>query len=266
MQNIKKIRSGVIDSHCHLDFKALTDDLPGVLRRAKSEGVLKMLTICTNFKKPDRAISLSERFEEIFFAAGVHPNQPTEDLKFKSEDLLSICGHRKMIGVGETGLDFHYSQDSKRDQIKSLIQHIEVAKEANLPVIIHARNADKEIAKILSEQYAKSAFNCVMHCFSSSSYLAREALDLGFFLSMSGIITFKNSQNLRDIFSKVPIEKVLVETDSPYLAPTPHRGRSNEPALVSYIAKTGAEIFNLDEDSFRAQTTKNLFSLFKKAS
>ena len=140
-----------------------------------------------------------------------------------------------------------------------------MAKDANLPVIIHARNADKEIAKILSEQYVKSAFNCVMHCFSSSSYLAREAIDLGFYLSMSGIITFKNSQNLRDIFSKIPIEKVLVETDSPYLAPTPHRGRSNEPALVSYVAKTGAEIFGVDEDFFRVQTTKNFFSLFKKA-
>ena len=266
MQDIKKKRPGVIDSHSHSDVKALTDDLPGVLRRAKSEGILKMLTICTNFKKPDQTISLSERFEEIFFAAGVHPNQPTEDLKFKSEDLLSICGHKKMIGVGETGLDFHYSQDSKKDQIKSLIKHIEVAKEANLPVIIHARNADKEIAKILSEQYVVSPFNCVMHCFSSSSYLAREAIDLGFYLSMSGIITFKNSQNLKDIFSKIPIERVLVETDSPYLAPTPHRGRSNEPALVSYIAKTGAEIFNVDEDFFRAQTTKNFLSLFKKAS
>ena len=145
-----------------MDFKALMSDLPGVLSRAKSEGVLKMLTICTNFKKPNQTISLSERFEEIFFAAGVHPNQPTEDLKFKSEDLLSICEHKKMIAIGETGLDFHYSQDSKRDQIKSLIQHIEVAKEANLPVIIHARNADKEIAKILSEQYVKSCFKCVM--------------------------------------------------------------------------------------------------------
>jgi len=265
LQNIKKNKSSLIDSHCHLDFEALTDDLVGVLRRAKSEGVSRMLTICTNFKNPDQTISLSEKFEEIFFAAGVHPNQPTKDLKFKSEDLLSICEHKKMIGVGETGLDFHYSQDSKRDQIKSLIQHIEVAKEANLPVIIHARNADKEIAKILSEEYVKNSFKCVMHCFSSSSYLARVALDLGFYLSMSGIITFKNSQNLRDIFSKVPIEKVLVETDSPYLAPTPHRGRSNEPALVSLVAKKGAEILNVEEDFFRVQTTKNFFSLFKKA-
>ena len=265
MQNLKKNKSVLIDSHCHLDFDVLTDDLSGVLSRAKSEGVLKMLTICTNFKKSNQTISLSEKFEEIFFAAGVHPNQPTEELKFKSEDLLSICDHKKMIAVGETGLDFHYSQDSKRDQIKSLIQHIEVAKEANLPVIIHARNADKEIAKILSEQYVKGSFKCVMHCFSSSSYLAREAIDLGFYLSMSGIITFKNSQNLRDIFSKVPLDRVLVETDSPYLAPVPHRGKFNEPALVSFVAKKGAEILNMDEDSFRAQTTKNFFSLFKKA-
>ena len=265
MQNIKKNKSVVIDSHCHLDFKTLTDDLSGVMSRAKSEGVHKMLTIGTNYRKISETISLSERFEEIFFAAGVHPNQPSEELKFKSEDLLSICKHKKMIGVGETGLDFHYSQDSKSDQIKSLIQHIEVAKEADLPVIIHARNADKEIGKILSEQYLKSSFKCVMHCFSSSSNLAEEVIDLGFYLSMSGIITFKNSQNLRDIFARVPIEKVLVETDSPYLAPVPHRGISNEPAFVSLIAKKGAEILNVDEEFFRTQTTRNFFTLFKKA-
>ncbi len=225
-----------------------------------------MLTIGTNYREISETISLSERFEEIFFAAGVHPNQPSEELKFKSEDLLSICGHKKMIGVGETGLDFHYSQGSKRDQIKSLIQHIEVAREADLPVIIHARKADKEIGKILYKQYLKSSFKCVMHCFSSGSYLAEQVIDLGFYLSMSGIITFKNSQNLRDIFAKVPIEKVLVETDSPYLAPVPHRGKSNEPAFVSIIAKKGAEILNVDEAFFRTQTTKNFFTLFKKAS
>ena len=199
MQNTKKNKSGVIDSHCHLDFEAFTGNLSGVLSRAKSEGVLKMLTIGTNFREISQTISLSERFEEIFFATGVHPNQPSEDLKFESEDLLSLCEHKKMIGVGETGLDFHYSKGSKKDQIKSLIQHIEVAKEANLPVIIHARTADKEIGKILSEQYHKSSFKCVMHCFSSSSYLAEAAIDLGFYLSMSGIITFKNSQSLRNI-------------------------------------------------------------------
>ena len=265
MQNIINSKSVVVDSHCHLDFKTLTDDLYGVLSRARSGGVHKMLTIGTNYRELNDTIYLSERYEEIFFAAGVHPNQPSEKLKFKSEDLLKICNHEKMIGVGETGLDFHYSEGSKRDQIKALIQHIEVAKEANLPVIIHARNADKEIGKILSEQYNKSPFECVMHCFSSSSYLAEEAIDLGFYLSMSGIITFKNSQNLRDIFAKVPIEKVLVETDSPYLAPVPHRGKPNEPAFVSLVAKMGAEILNVDENFFRTQTTKNFFTLFKKA-
>ncbi len=265
MQNTTNNKSVVVDSHCHLDFKTLTDDLSGVLSRARSGGVHKMLTIGTNYREVNDTIYLSERYEEIFFATGVHPNQPSEKLKFKSKDLLSICRHNKMIGVGETGLDFHYSKGTKRDQVKSLIQHIEVAKEADLPVIIHARNADKEIGKILSEQYKKSPFNCVMHCFSSTSYLAEEAIDLGFYLSMSGIITFKNSQNLRDIFSKVPIEKVLVETDSPYLAPVPHRGKPNEPSFVSFVAKMGAEILNVDEDFFRTQTTKNFFTLFKKA-
>ena len=265
MKNINRDKSALIDSHCHLDFKILNDDLWGVLSRAKSEGVTKMLTIGTNFKEISQTISISERFEEIYFATGVHPNQPSENLTFKSEDLLKICKHPKMIGVGETGLDFHYSLHSKKEQINSLIQHIEIAREANLPVIIHARNADKEIGKILYEQYRKSSFSCVMHCFSSSAYLAEKSLELGFFLSMSGIITFKNSQGLRDIFSKVPLDRILVETDSPYLAPVPHRGKSNEPAFVSYIAQKGAEILNVDEGVFRSQTTKNFFSLFKKA-
>ncbi len=264
MQNTIRNKSVVIDSHCHLDFEVLTKDLCGVLDRAKSVGVEKILTIGTNFREISEIISISERHEEIFFAAGVHPNQPSKSLKFKNEDLLSVCRHKKMIGVGETGLDFYYSPDSKRDQIKSLIKHIEVAKEANLPVIIHARNADEEIGEILSEQYHKSSFKCVMHCFSSGSYLAEKAIDLGFYLSMSGIITFKNAQVLRDIFSKVPIEKVLVETDSPYLAPVPHRGKSNEPAFVSIVAKKGAEIFNVDEDFFRTQTTRNFYTLFEK--
>ena len=193
LQNTKNNKSVVIDSHCHLDFNTLTGDLSGVLSRAKSEGVSKMLTIGTNFREITQTISLSESFEEIFFATGIHPNQPSENLKFKNEDLLEICKHQKMIGIGETGLDFHYSLHSKKAQIYSLIQHIEVAREANLPVIIHARNADKEIGKILYEQYLRSSFSCVMHCFSSSSYLAEEAIELGFYLSMSGIITFKNS-------------------------------------------------------------------------
>ncbi len=265
MKNINRDKSALIDSHCHLDFKILNDDLWGVLSRAKSEGVTKMLTIGTNFKEISQTISISERFEEIYFAAGVHPNQPSENLTFKREDLLKICKHPKMIGIGETGLDFHYSLHSKKEQINSLIQHIEIAREANLPVIIHARNADKEIGKILYEQYRKSSFSCVMHCFSSSAYLAEKSLELGFFLSMSGIITFKNSQGLRDIFTKVPLDRILVETDSPYLAPVPHRGKSNEPAFVSFIAQKGAEILNVDEDVFRNQTTKNFFSLFKKA-
>lgn len=265
MTNTKTNKSAVIDSHCHLDFKALSNDLKGVLSRAKSEGVSKILTIGTNFRLIDEIISLSEKFEEIFFATGVHPNQPIENLNFKSDDLINICAHEKMIGVGETGLDFYYSIHSKKEQTASLIQHIDIARETNLPVIIHSRNADQEINRILRDQYRKSPFKCVMHCFSASSFLADSMIELGFYLSMSGIITFKNAEELRRIFSRVPIEKVLVETDSPYLAPTPYRGKPNEPAFVSLIAKKGSEIFNVDEDFFRTQTTKNFHSLFTKA-
>ena len=252
----------LVDSHCHLDFRTLYNDLSGVLRRAKSEGVDKMLTIGTNYREISETISLSERFEEIFFATGVHPNQPSDDLKFNSDDLLSICGHKKMIGVGETGLDFHYSQDSKKDQIKSLIQHIEVAKEADLPVIIHARNADKEIGKILSEQYHKSSFQCVMHCFSSGSYLAEEVIDLGFYLSMSGIITFKNSVDLQNTFKFLPLNRILIETDSPYLAPVPNRGKKNEPSFIDFTAAKLAEIKGIGKSELIKITTNNFNNLF----
>ena len=256
----------IADIACNFTSDRFDNDLDEVIDRAIANHITKFGLICSRLRDIDKLLEIYNRYSKnMFFTIGVHPHHANEINEEYLEKLKEAINVNNPHAIGETGLDFHYSQDSKKDQIKSLIQHIEVAKEADLPVIIHARNADKEIGKILSEQYHKSSFKCVMHCFSSGSYLAEEVLDLGFYLSMSGIITFKNSQSLREIFAKVPIDKILVETDSPYLAPVPHRGKSNEPAFVSFIAKKGAEVLNVDEDFFRTQTTKNFFTLFKKA-
>ena len=256
----------LIDSHCHLDFDVLYNDLLGVLKRAEAEGVTRMLTIGTNFKHISKIVSMCETHHQLFFATGIHPNQPVEDFFFDNKDLMQICSHKKMIGVGETGLDLFYSKSTEKEQTKSLIKHIEVAKEVNLPVIIHTRNADHQIKQILHEQFKKGPFRCLMHCFSSSLYLAESLMELDFYFSMSGIITFKSADSVRQTFSAIPIDRVLVETDSPYLSPAPHRGKSNEPAFVSFVAKKGAELFGVENKFFRHQTTKNFFSLFSKAS
>ena len=243
----------IIDSHCHLDFDSLFFDLDNILKEAKKSGVKKMLTICTNFNKLERVEKICAENDELVYAAGIHPNEPEELLNFDQKKLSDICKNKNLVGVGETGLDFHYSESTQKQQIFSLIKHIEVAKEHNLPVIIHARNADAKIEEILTNEYKKGAFNCVMHCFSSSSYLADAMINLGFYLSMSGIITFKKSSDLREIFSRVPLNKILIETDSPYLAPVPHRGERNEPSYVSYIARKGAEILKAAKSLFKKE-------------
>ena len=255
----------IIDSHCHLDFDSLFFDLENILKEAKKSGVKKMLTICTNFNKLKRVEKICKDNEELVYAAGIHPNEPEEALDFDQNKFSDICKNKNLVGVGETGLDFHYSEKTRKQQIFSLIKHIEVAKEHNLPVIIHARDSDAKIEEILTNEYKKGAFNCVMHCFSASAYLAEAMIELGFYLSMSGIITFKKSTDLREIFSRVPLNKILIETDSPYLAPVPHRGKRNEPSYVSYIAKQGAEILKVEEDVFRKETTRNFYTLFPKA-
>ena len=240
----------IVDSHCHLDFDSLFFDLNIILKEAKKKGVKKMLTICTNFNQLRRVEKICADNKEVVFAAGIHPNEQEEALNFDQAKFSDICKNKNLVGVGETGLDFHYSKSTQKQQIFSLIKHIEVAKEHNLPVIIHARDPDAKIKEILTNEYKKGAFNCVMHCFSSSSYLADSMIELGFYLSMSGIITFNKSNELRDIFSRAPLNKIIIETDSPYLAPVPHRCKRNEPSYVSYIAKKGAEVLKVEEVKF----------------
>lgn len=254
----------IIDSHCHLDFPELISDITNVISRAKQRGVTKFVTICTKEEDLGKVVELAENFEDIYFAFGLHPMSVTTTDSVSLETLIIASRHPKMVGIGETGLDYYYTSNTKELQKKSLIIHIDAARKTKLPLIIHSRNADEDMARILEEEYRKEKFNCVMHCFSSGEMLAKVTSELGFYLSMSGIITFPKSDGLRKIFSKISTSQILLETDSPYLAPVPHRGKKNEPAFTVDTAKVGADVFNLSEVDFRRQTTENFYKIFSK--
>ncbi len=255
----------IVDSHCHLDFPDFSEELPEVIQRAVDQGVTRMVTICTKLENVANVRAIAEAHDPVFWAAGTHPMSAADEPMATVEDLVVLAKHPKFVGIGETGLDYHYTADSAEVQQVSLRMHIEAARQTGLPLIIHSREADDDMARILTEEHAKGAFSCVMHCFTSSAALAETALGLGFYLSMSGITAFPRSSDLRDIFAAAPLDRILVETDSPYLAPPPYRGKRNEPAYTLHTAKRAAETFGLSEAEFFAQTTENFDRLFWKA-
>ncbi|CUH78522.1 putative deoxyribonuclease YcfH [Tritonibacter multivorans] len=255
----------ITDSHCHLDFPDFNGELPDVIARAAEAGVTRMVTICTRLKNEPQVRAIAEAHAPVFYAAGTHPMSVAEEPMATVDQLVALAQHPKFVGIGETGLDYHYTGDSADIQKESLKIHIQAAQETGLPLIIHARAADDDMAAILREGFAAKPYSCVMHCFSSSAELGKAALDLGFYLSMSGIAAFPKSQELRDIFATAPIDRILVETDSPYLAPPPYRGKRNEPAYSALTAKVGADVFGLDYADFAAQTQANFDRLFWKA-
>jgi TatD DNase family protein len=255
----------IVDSHCHLDFPDFDESRADIVERATSAGVERMVTICTRLRNEPSVRKLAEDFSSVYYAAGTHPMSAAEEPLATVDQLVEIAAHPKMVGIGETGLDYHYTVESKDIQQQSLLVHIQAARVTKLPLIIHARAADEDMARILTDAYQAAPFTCVMHCFSSSAELATAALDLGFYLSMSGIAAFPKSHALREIFAAAPIERILVETDAPYLAPPPNRGRRNEPAYVADTAKIGAEVFGISYEAFARQTTKNFDRLFTKA-
>jgi len=255
----------IVDSHCHLDFPDFEGEIPNLVSRAEEAGVKRMVTICTRLKNEPKVRKIAEEFNAIYYAAGTHPMSASTEPLATVDQLIKIAQHPKMVGIGETGLDYHYTAESADIQKTSLKIHIEAARETNLPLIIHSRAADEDMATILKDEFNKGSYNCVMHCFSSSVELAKLSLDLGFYLSMSGIITFKKSEELRTIFKLAPIDQVLVETDSPYLSPVPFRGKRNEPSYTAHTAEMGASIYGLDYETFANQTTKNFNKLFSKA-
>ncbi len=255
----------VVDSHCHLDFPDFAGELPDVIARARAAGVTRMVTICTRLASEPAARAIAEAHAGVFYACGTHPMSAAEVPLAAVEDLVAIAGHRKCVGIGETGLDYHYTPDSAPRQQESLRRHIAAARLTGLPLIIHARDADADMSRILSEEHRAGAFSCVMHCYSSGPALAETALGLGFYLSMSGIAAFPKSGALRAIFRAAPLERILVETDSPYLAPPPHRGRRNEPAYTAHTARAGADLFGISYAAFAAATSANFDRLFAKA-
>lgn len=255
----------IVDSHTHLDFPDFEGETDAIVARAAQSGVTRMVTICTRLGNEPRVRALAERHDGVFYAAGIHPMRAAEEPLVSVEDLVQLAAHPKFVGIGETGLDYHYTADSAEIQRQSLRRHIEAARRTGLPLIIHARAADDDMAALLTEEYRNGAYACVMHCFSSGAELAVVALDLGFYLSVSGIAAFPKSQELRDIFAAAPIERILVETDAPYLAPPPYRGRRNEPAYTALTARAVAPLWGLEYEAFARQTSANFDRLFTKA-
>jgi TatD DNase family protein len=255
----------IVDSHCHLDFPDFDAERDDVVVRAVAAGVTRMVTICTRLRLEPQVRAIAEKYPQVYYAAGTHPMSAAEEPLATVDELIALSAHTKFVGIGETGLDYHYTAESAEIQKQSLRVHIAAARETRLPLIIHARAADDDMIRILREEHANGAYTCVMHCFSSSAELGQAALDLGFYLSMSGIAAFPKSKELRDIFASTPADRVLVETDSPYLAPPPFRGRRNEPAYTAHTAKVGAEVFGLSYEDFAKQTSDNFDRLFWKA-
>ncbi|WP_135450732.1 TatD family hydrolase [Tabrizicola caldifontis] len=255
----------LVDSHCHLDFPDLIEELPEVIARARAAGVNRMVTICTRLGNEPGVRAIAEAHPEVFYAAGTHPMSAHEEPLVTVETLVSLARHPRFVGIGETGLDYHYTAETKAIQQTSLRIHIEAAQETGLPLIIHARDADEDMEAILAEGMARRPYACVMHCFSSGPRLAEAALEMGFTLSISGIAAFPKSQALRDIFARAPLDRLILETDSPYLAPPPHRGKRNEPAYVAHTAAALAPVFGLTLHEFAAITTANFDRVFPRA-
>ncbi|MEL7013307.1 MAG: TatD family hydrolase [Pseudomonadota bacterium] len=255
----------ITDSHCHLDFDTFEPELADVVARAQAVGVTRMVTICTKLRLEPSVRAIAETHAPVFYAAGTHPMSVAEEPMVKVADLVAMAQHPKCVGLGETGLDYHYTAESAGLQQESLRVHIEAARQTGLPLIIHARDADEDMARILTEEYRAAPYTCVMHCFSSGQALARAAVELGFYLSMSGIAAFPKSVELREIFAGAPVDRILLETDAPYLAPPPFRGKRNEPAYTVHTGQVGAEVFGLTWPDFAAQTQANFDRLFWKA-
>ncbi len=251
----------MIDSHCHLDHEPLFNDIENIIKRSKEAGIEKLLTICTTFKSYERIKQLVKKDEIIYGTYGIHPHEAKNDKVTSKIIIDQITKNKKIIGIGETGLDFYYNLSDKADQIKSFEEHIEAAISLNIPLIIHSRNAEDDTFKILNK-YKKDNLKILMHCFTGSKKFAMKLIDLNAYFSASGIITFKNSVDLQETFRFLPLDKILIETDSPYLAPVPNRGKKNEPSFVRYTAEKMATIKDITTENLVKATTDNFNNLF----
>lgn len=255
----------LVDSHCHLDFKDFEGELDDVVARAGAAGVGTMVSISTHLSKFEGVKAVAERFDNVWCSVGVHPHQAGEEGLDSPDRLVELAQHPRVVGIGESGLDYYYDNSPRDRQQISFRAHIEAARETGLPLIVHARDADEDAADIMRDEMEKGAYTAVMHCFSSGRGLAEAALEMGMYISFSGILTFKNAQELRNIARDVPEDRILVETDSPFLAPIPNRGKRNEPAFVTHTAEVLAEVRGMDRNALETATTDNFFRLFSRA-
>jgi TatD DNase family protein len=255
----------LIDSHCHLDFPELAADRAGVLARAKAAGIDAMVTISTRVKRFDEITAIAEAHPEVWCSVGTHPHNADEELDIFAEDLIRLSQHPRCIAIGEAGLDYFYDNAPKDAQETGFRRHIAASRETGLPLVIHSRSADVHMGGILAEEMGQGAFPFVLHCFTGGIDLARQALELGGYISFSGIITFKNAEEIREVAKLVPADRYLVETDAPYLAPIPHRGATNEPAFVAHTAARVAEVRSIPLQQLGDETTNNFYRLFSKA-
>jgi TatD DNase family protein len=254
----------LVDSHCHLDFPEFAAELDEVVGRARRAGIVRMVTICTRLDQFERVLAIAERFPEVYCSVGVHPHEAGDDWGYDPQTLVGLARHPKVVGIGETGLDYFYEHSPREAQQRSFRAHIAAARTTGLPLIVHTRDAEPDTLAILAEERARGAFPGLIHCFSGSQQLAEKSVELGLMISLSGILTFKKADAVRAAASGVPHDRLLVETDAPYLAPVPHRGRRNEPAFVVHTAAVAAQLTGLVPEALAQRTTDNFFRLFSK--
>ncbi|GAA0536127.1 TatD DNase family protein [Rhizomicrobium palustre] len=255
-----------VDSHCHLEYDSFAEEGSAVIERAQAVGVNTCVTIGTKLSTFPKTLAVAERYDNVWCTVGVHPHDAATEPLTDPAALLDAAKHPKVIGIGETGLDYYYDHSPRAEQATNFLVHIDAATQTGLPLIIHTRDAEDDTIAMLEEKMKRAPFKAVLHCFSGTAKLAEAGLKMGFYLSASGVITFKNAEPLREVFRSVPMDRLLVETDSPYLAPIPHRGKRNEPSFVVHTAKVLAELKGISLEELGQVTTDNFFRLFDKAS
>jgi TatD DNase family protein len=263
--SIFKETAMLVDSHCHLDFTDFDADRDAVLARAKAAGVELMVTISTKVSEADKIIALAEAHAELVCSVGIHPHEAGSEAPVTGAQLVALAAHEKVVGIGETGLDYFYEHSPREAQQKNFRAHIEAARISKLPLIVHARDADEDTADILEDEMQQGTYPGLIHCFTAGPELARRALDIGFYISISGIATFNSAKTLRQTIESIPLERLLVETDAPFLAPVPHRGKRNEPSFVADTARMLADIKGVTAEELARITSENFYSLFTKA-
>jgi TatD DNase family protein len=254
----------LVDHHCHLDFPDLSADLDGVIRRSRAARVGLLVTISTRVRQFETYRRIAESYDDVFFTVGTHPHNAHEELDVDPDEIARLSEHPKVAGIGEAGLDYYYDKSPRDAQAEGFRRHIAVARATGLPLEIHTRDAEEDTARILEEEMAKGAFPALLHCFTGTANLARRALALGLYVSFSGVVTFKKSDALRAVAAEVPLDRLLVETDAPFLAPDPYRGKRNEPAYVVHTAAALARVKGITPEELAAASTENFFRLFTK--